>query len=207
MPALTLGTLTMLAPRGRDDYLAHLAGPGKAELNKAGILQSKLRLCHFLAQIAHESGGFTVKEESLNYKTSKRLMKVWPKRFRTVASTKPFLGQPTKLGDKVYGGRMGNKDPGDGFKYRGRGYLQTTGRDAYKKFGDLIDEDLENNPSLVAEPKISLRCAVAEWTESKVNKPADADDLRTVTKLVNGGLIGLSERKQWLAKAKELFDA
>jgi len=94
-------------------------------------LQSKLRLCHFLAQIAHESGGFTVKEESLNYKTSKRLMQVWPKRFPTVASTKPFLGQPTKLG-----GRMGNKDPGDGFKYRGRGYLQTTGRD---------------NPSLVAE--------------------------------------------------------
>ena len=66
MPALTLATLTMLAPRGRDDYLAHLAGPGKAELDKAGILQSKLRLCHFLAQIAHESGGFTVKEESLN---------------------------------------------------------------------------------------------------------------------------------------------
>jgi len=182
----------MLAPRGRDDYLAHLAGPGKAELDKAGILQSKLRLCHFLAQIAHESGGFTVKEESLNYKTSKRLMQVWPKRFPTVASTKPFLGQPTKLGDKVYGGRMGNKDPGDGFKYRGRGYLQTTGRD---------------NQSLVAEPEISLRCAVAEWTESKVNKPADADDLRTVTKLVNGGLIGLSERKQWLAKAKGLFDA
>jgi putative chitinase len=150
----------MLAPRGRDDYLAHLAGPGKAELDKAGILQSKLRLCHFLAQIAHESGGFTVKEESLNYKTSKRLMQVWPKRFPTVASTKPFLGQPTKLGDKVYGGRMGNKDPGDGFKYRGRGYLQTTGRDAYKKFGDLIDEDLEDNPSLVAEPEISLRCAV-----------------------------------------------
>jgi predicted chitinase len=145
-------------------------------------LQSKLRLCHFLAQIAHESGGFTVKEESLNYKASKRLMQVWPKRFPTVASTKPFLGQPTKLGDKVYGGRMGNKDPGDGFKYRGRGYLQTTGRDAYKKFGDLINEDLENNPSLVAEPEISLRCAVAEWTESKVNKPADADDLRTVTK-------------------------
>ena len=140
MPALTLATLTMLAPRGRDDYLAHLAGPGKAELDKAGILQSKLRLCHFLAQIAHESGGFTVKEESLNYKTSKRLMQVWPKRFPTVASTKPFLGQPTKLG-----GRMGNKDPGDGFKYRGRGYLQTTGRD---------------NPSLVAEPEISLRCAV-----------------------------------------------
>lgn len=134
MPALTLATLTMLAPRGRDDYLAHLAGPGKAELDKAGILQSKLRLCHFLAQIAHESGGFTVKEESLNYKTSKRLMQVWPKRFPTVASTKPFLGQPTKLGDKVYGGRMGNKDPGDGFKYRGRGYLQTTGRDAYKRF-------------------------------------------------------------------------
>jgi putative chitinase len=102
---------------------------------------------------------------------------------------------------------MGNKDPGDGFKYRGRGYLQTTGRDAYKKFGDLIDEDLEDNPSLVAEPEISLRCAVAEWAESKVNKPADADDLRTVTKLVNGGLIGLSERKQWLAKAKGLFDA
>ena len=205
MAELTLAKLKKLAPKGRDDYLGHLAGAGKDELKAAGILDSTLRLCHFLAQIAHESGGFTVREESLNYKTAKRLMQVWPKRFPTVASAKPFLGQPTKLGDKVYGGRMGNKDPGDGFKYRGRGYLQTTGRDAYKRFGKLINEDLETDPKKVADPVISLRCATAEWTESKINKPADKDDAKTVTKLVNGGTVGLAERKVWLAKAKEIF--
>jgi putative chitinase len=205
--SLPLSKLRQLAPNGRDDYLAHLAGDGATELQKAGLLDSPLRLCHFLAQIAHETGGFTIRVESLNYKTAKRLMHVWPKRFPTEASARPFLGKPTQLGDKVYGGRMGNKDPGDGFKYRGRGYLQTTGRSAYKTFGTLISEDLEAEPDKVADPAISLRCAVAEWAGSKINAAADDDDIRKVTKLVNGGLNGLAERKQWLSKAKAIFGA
>lgn len=203
----TLSSLRRFAPRALPEYLDELAGEGKAVLAEAGILANANRLCHFMAQIAEETGGFVVKVESLTYTTPQRLMTVWPKRFPTVASALPFVRNPVALGDKVYGGRMGNVDPGDGFKYRGRGYLQTTGRDAYRKFGALIHDDLERNPDLVTEPPISLRCTTAEWTASKINAAADADDIEKVTRLVNGGLVGLDDRKAWLTKARKVFGA
>jgi putative chitinase len=200
-----LAELRKFAPDGIKEYVNHLVGAGKTELQAAGILDSNLRLCHFLAQVGHETDGFTIKRESLTYKTAKRLMEVWPKRFPTEASAIPFLNQPVKLGDKVYGGRMGNKDPGDGFKYRGRGYLQTTGRSAYKKFGKLIGIDLEADPEQVVEPSISLKCTCAEWIDSKINAAADRDDIKQVTMLVNGGTTGLAKRKIWLNQAKQIW--
>jgi len=201
----TSADLKKFAPDGLADYLSHLAGAGKAVLQGAGILDTPLRLCHFMAQIAEETGGFTVKVESLTYTHAERLMEVWRTRFPTLASAQPFVRKPVELGDKVYGGRMGNTDPGDGFKYRGRGFLQTTGRDAYRRFGGMIGVDLEADPDKVADPAVSLRCTTAEWTGSKINVPADADDVKKVTLLVNGGVTGLAERKAWLSKAKGIF--
>jgi predicted chitinase len=201
----TAADLKKFAPNGLADYLDYLAGAGKAILQAADILDTSLRLRHFMAQIAEETGGFTIKVESLTYTHPERLMEVWPKRFPTVESAQPYVKNGVALGDKVYGGRMGNTDPGDGFKYRGRGFLQTTGREAYRRFGEMVGVDLEANPDEVANPATSLRCATAEWTGSKINVPADADDLSEVTLRVNGGLTGLPDRQVWLTKAEGIF--
>jgi predicted chitinase len=203
MISITTDQLQRLAPKMNTNYRDAFAGADRV-LAKYGINDSGLRLAHFMAQILHESGAFTITTESLNYRPE-RLLDVWPTRFKTLEDAQPFARNPEALANNVYGGRMGNVDPGDGWRYIGRGLLQLTGRESYEKYGKQLGVDLAGNPDLAFSAEWCLPIAAAEWAASNCNAFADADDLRKVTKAINGGYIGLPERQAWLAKTKPLW--
>jgi putative chitinase len=145
----------------------------------------------FLGQVLHESGMLSGLEEGLNY-SAERLMAVWPTRFPTLESAKPYARNGAVLANKVYGGRMGNVEPGDGFKFRGRGLVAVTGRDNYRALGKIMRLDLERNPDLLAQPVYALLSAIAWW---EGNVPDEImGDVKKVTKRVNGGTVGLDDR-------------
>ncbi len=164
---------------------------------KFGI-NTPLRLAHFLAQCGHESGGFRATQENLNY-SAKGLMGIFKKYFPTEALANAYARQPAKIAARVYGGRMGNGNEasGEGYKFRGRGYIQLTGKENYTAFGKSIGEDMVANPDKVAGPYALLSAA---WFFSKngLHKMADegaSDQVVTkITKRVNGGTIGLPDR-------------
>jgi putative chitinase len=161
-------------------------------------INTPLRLAHFLAQCGHESGGFRLTQENLNY-SAKGLNGIFKKYFPTEAAAASYARNPQKIANKVYGNRMGNGDEasGDGFKFRGRGYIQLTGKDNYTAFGKSIGEDMTANPDKVASTYALLSAA---WFFSKngLHKMADggATDavVTSITKRVNGGTIGLADR-------------
>jgi putative chitinase len=190
--------LLALAPRASLVYLHAFAG----DLLEVTPLSTRpLRLAHFLAQVCHETGGLRVLVENLNY-SAKRLTEVWPSRFPTLAAAAAFAHDPRALANKVYGGRMGNVEPDDGWKYRGRGLLQITGRDHYARNGRELGIPLEEQPDLAITPEHALAVALETWRASGCDEPADHDDIVGVTRRINGGLIGLSDRRAWLAKTK-----
>ena len=161
-------------------------------------LNTSLRLAHFLAQAGHESGGFKVVTENLNY-GAKGLMTIFKKYFPEGTKAALYERKPEKIANLVYGGRMGNgpEATGDGFRFRGRGYIQLTGRDNYTAFSKAINEDLTANPDLVAT-KYPLLSAAWFFHKNGLHKLADggATDavVTEVTKRVNGGTIGLADR-------------
>jgi putative chitinase len=146
----------------------------------------------FIGQVAHESQGFTRLEENLNYTTPERLMAVWPSRFRSVREAMPFVRNPIKLANKVYGGRMGNMDSGDGFKFRGRGLIMATGKDNYAMLEAATGIPLVDNPDMLSQPQTALQVSIA-WWERKVPDSA-MGSIQRVTRAVNGGVTGLSDR-------------
>jgi putative chitinase len=156
-----------------------------------------LRLAHFLAQAGHESGQFKATSENLNY-SSKGLLGIFPKYF-TPALAESYSRQPQKIANKVYGGRMGNgaEATGDGFKFRGRGYIQLTGKDNYTQFDKTVPEDILANPDLISG-KYALMSAAWFFDKNKLwsicDKGADQGTVTAVTKRVNGGTIGLPDR-------------
>lgn len=154
----------------------------------------------FLGQILHESARLERIEESLSY-TVERMMAVWPARFPTHAGARPYERNPQALAERVYGGRMGNTEPGDGYRYRGRGVLQVTGRDNYRAVGEAIGVDLEENPDLLTDPNIALRACIA-WWEARI-PDAILNDITKVTKRVNGGTHGMEDRVALTRKAGE----
>lgn len=164
---------------------------------KFGI-DTPLRLAHFLAQCGHESGGFRLTKENLNY-SAKGLNGIFKKYFPTLESALPYERKPEKIANKVYGGRMGNgpEASGDGAKFCGRGYIQLTGKDNYTAFGKSIGEDVCANPQVVAE-KYALLSAAWFFSKNGLHKMADggATDavVTSITKRVNGGTIGLPDR-------------
>ena len=164
---------------------------------KFGI-NTPLRLAHFLAQCGHESGGFRLTQENLNY-SAKGLNGIFKKYFPTLESALPYERKPEKIANKVYGGRMGNgpESTGDGAKFCGRGYIQLTGKDNYTAFGKSIGEDVCANPQVVAE-KYALLSAAWFFNKNKLHTMADggASDavVTSITKRVNGGTIGLPDR-------------
>jgi len=161
-------------------------------------LNTPLRLAHFLAQCGHESGGFRVVNENLNY-SAKGLMGIFKKYFPTQSLAEQYQRKPEAIASKVYGGRMGNgpESTKEGFKFRGRGFIQLTGKDNYTAFGKAINEDLTANPDKVAT-HYPLLSAAWFFTKNGLHKIADqgASDavVTQVTKRVNGGTIGLADR-------------
>ena len=161
-------------------------------------LNTPLRLAHFLAQCGHESGGFKATQENLNYSAS-GLKGIFAKYFKEAGLAEQYQRNPQKIASRVYGGRMGNgpESTGDGFKFRGRGYIQLTGKDNYSLFDKEVPENLLENPDLVAT-KYPLLSAAWFFTKNGLHKIADqgATDavVTQVTKRVNGGTIGLADR-------------
>jgi putative chitinase len=161
-------------------------------------LNTPLRLAHFLAQAGHESGGFKLVNENLNY-SAKGLLGVFKKYFPSTTKASEYERKPEKIANLVYGGRMGNgpEATGEGFKFRGRGYIQLTGKDNYKAFDAVVPENLLESPDLVAT-KYPLLSAAWFFHKNGLHKIADqgATDavVTSVTKRVNGGTIGLADR-------------
>ena len=165
--------------------------------SKFGI-NTSLRLAHFLAQAGHESGGFKLTQENLNY-GAKGLRGLFGKYFPTDELAKLCERKPEKIANIIYSNRMGNgsKESGDGWKFRGRGYIQLTGRDNYTAFGKSIGVDIPANPDLVAT-EYALTSAAWFWSKNGLNTIADTGSsievVTKITKRVNGGTIGLQDR-------------
>lgn len=175
-----------------------------AACQKFGI-DSTERVAGFLAQCSHESNGFKVTQENLNYSAA-GLVKVFPKYFgENLAAI--YAKQPQRIANRVYGGRMGNgpEASGDGYKYRGRGFIQLTGKDNYNAFGLAIGEDVAANPDEVSTSKYAALSAAWFWSAHGLNALADAKDIVSMTKRINGGTIGLDERKKLYEQALAVF--
>jgi len=166
-------------------------------MTKFGI-DTPVEVAHFLAQCGHESGGFRVVNENLNY-SAKGLLGIFKKYFPTQALAEQYQRQPQKIANRVYASRMGNGDEtsGEGFKFRGRGYIQLTGKQNYTAFGKAIGVDIAANPDLVAT-KYPLLSAAWFFSKNCLAKCKDASDasVLAVTKCVNGGTIGLADRQK-----------
>jgi putative chitinase len=194
-PAPSIGGLKLEKLKGHipDSVIAQIPDTAaKFQIN------TPLRLAHFLAQCGHESGGFRATQENLNY-SAKGLNGTFKKYFPTEAAAAPYAKNPQKIASKVYGGRMGNgpESTGEGFKFRGRGYIQLTGKENYTAFGKSINEDILSNPDKVAS-NYALLSAAWFFSKNGLHKMADggATDavVTSITKRVNGGTIGLADR-------------
>lgn len=168
-------------------------------------INTSQRRAMFLAQCCHESGHFRAVSENLNYKADS-LTRVFPKYFRDV-DPNDYAKQPEKIANRVYGGRMGNGDEesGDGYRFRGRGLIQLTGKSNYIACSEDLEVDLIENPDYLITPEGAARSAAWFWSANDLNKYADADDIVGCTKRVNGGTIGLEERTELYDEAKALF--
>ncbi|MEO0882154.1 MAG: SH3 domain-containing protein [Pseudomonadota bacterium] len=174
---------------------------------KYDINRTPRRFSHFMAQIAHESAHFTRREENLNY-SAEGLRDIFGKYFTTDADAEAFARQPERIANKVYADRIGNgsEASGDGWRYRGRGYIQLTGRENYRNIGSRLGLDLEDNPDQVAnDPEIALAVAADYWDSRNINAAADADDVREVTRRINGKFNGIDDRIRLLARAKSIW--
>jgi putative chitinase len=190
-----------LPPDKRAEFLPHL----QSAMGEFGIT-TRLREAAFIAQIAHESKGLTRFVENLNY-SAQRLRQVFPRRFPTDAFAQPFDRQPEKIGNFIYANRLGNGDAasGDGFRYRGRGAIQLTGRDNYRRFGQMLGLDLEGDPDQAATSAVAFRTAGAFWKTNGCNELADREDFVGLTRRINGGIVGLPERLQLFNRAKQVL--
>lgn len=169
-------------------------------------INTPLRASHFLGQIAHESGDFTIKTESMNYSTPSRIVDIWPSRFNLDGSgskkdANKYIKNQELLAEAVYGGRMGNNDAGDGFRFRGGGFLQLTGKEAYQGYAKYLGKTVGETADLLrSENKYAMDAACWEYVVNmKLNTVADQgmndDVIKVISKKINGGYIGLDDRK------------
>lgn len=160
-------------------------------------IDTPLRIAAYISQVLHESSCLTAKVENLNY-SAEGLLKTWPNRFDR-KKAESYARQPEKIANYVYANRMGNGDEasGDGWRYRGRGLIQLTGKQNYSDFSkyDLCTEPVLKNPDKVATYPCDQIAAMWYWEKKKINEPADRGDIDEVTKRVNGGTNGLAQRK------------
>ncbi|HQZ03372.1 MAG TPA: glycoside hydrolase family 19 protein [Thauera sp.] len=160
------------------------------------------RIAHFLAQLMHESGCLRLTVENLNY-SADGLLKVFPRYFSSRTEAEPYARKPDRIGSRVYGARMGNgpEASGEGYRYRGRGLIQLTGKDNYRAFMRWCGEDVVVDPDRVASD-LAVPSAVYFWQRQDLNALADVDDLNTITRRINGGLNGFADRRELLEKAR-----
>jgi len=173
--------------------------PLQATFDKYDINNAR-RQAAFLGQCAHESGNLKTLEENLHYK-AEALMRVWPSRFPTKDVADQFANNPKKIANKVYSGRMGNTEEGDGWKYHGRGLIQLTGKENYERCGSAIGADLVNEPTLLVEPHYAAMSAGWFWNKKGLNELADQQEHGQITKRINGGTLGLDDRIAKTTKA------
>lgn len=216
---ITPAQLKLMAPNC--DYNTIAPALDSAALEFGIVTNRQIR--HWIAHLCVESAHFHSFIENLNY-SSAGLMRVWPHRFPDFPSTIPYANHPQALANKVYGGRLGNTAPDDGFIYRGRGFIQLTGKAAYAKAGTALGLDLVGSPDLAATPKVAARIAGWFWQANNLNKIVapdanevpttdmnqeidmnEKDDLIAGTKAINGGLIGEPERLMELHKASWIW--
>lgn len=179
----------------------HVAEILYPSMKKRYIDRNEKRAACFLATCAIESGNFTKLVENMNY-SAKRLSEVWPKRFKG-EDGKPnnlalkIANNPEAIANVVYANRMGNGpgETGDGWRFRGRGYIHLTGKDNYKRYGEYLGLDLVNNPELAEKEDIAAEIAAEFWYRANLNEAADVLDLVAIRRKVNGGLIGFNEFK------------
>lgn len=176
-------------------------------------IDSPLRICHFLAQMSHESAGFTVLQENLNY-SAKGLLQTFGRYFKDGSEVK-YARKPQMIANRVYANRMGNgaEDSGDGFKYRGRGFIMITGKENYRVYSQIIfgDNRLLENPDLACDISVAAKIACAFWNKSDLSKHADQDNVDAISDLINrgkitpakGDAIGYQHRLELTNKAKK----
>ena len=199
---LTAEQLRAIMPKADAETWAAALTPAMAEFG----IDTPARAAHFLGQLAHESIELTHLEEKLNY-SSARLLEVFSHRF-TAVSAEMYAHQPEKLANYVYAMRNGNgsEASGDGWKYRGGGPIQLTGRRNYRLAGQGISLALEEHPELVREdPKVGARTACWYWFDRGLNPLADVDNAVAITRAINGGVVGLLEREAYVKRAREVL--
>ena len=164
------------------------------------------RVAAFLAQTAHESGNYKFLKENLNYRATS-LRKVFPKYFPTDALANKYAHNQAAIANRVYGNRMGNgpEESGDGFRYCGRGLIQLTGKNNYVKFAESIDTPVEEIPDYLATFEGAIQSACWFWEENNLNRWADQGDILTLTRRINGGTIGLDDRKKHYSHALKVL--
>jgi putative chitinase len=172
---------------------------------KKYALDSNRRIAAFIGQCQHESGNFKFVKENLNY-SAESLMKTWPSRFPDLDTANQYAHNQEKIANKVYAGRMGNTEDGDGFKYIGRGVIQITGKDNYKNCGEALGLDLLDNPDLISEPTGAVLSAGWFWNKHGLNILADAQDYTNMTKRINGGILGLDDRVMKINKVLDVLE-
>ena len=192
---------------GNNPYLDHWTDALNKILPDYGI-DTPQRVAAFVAQAAHESGNFTALHENLNYRAV-TLRKVFPKYFPTDEMAAQYAQQPEKIANRVYANRMGNgpEESGDGFRYCGRGLIQLTGQSNYQAFADSIETPLEQVPDFLQTFEGAVQSACWFWENNNLNQYADANDILTMTKRINGGTIGLEDRTRHYQHALQVFGA
>lgn len=204
---ITADTLKKFAPKIKEPEL-HAAALENARINSS--VNTPRRLCHFLGQIFVETGGFTSMVENLNYKNPERLDAIFSA-VVGVDDAKALIqrGQEA-IANRVYANRLGNGNEasGDGWRYRGSGYKQLTGRSNYRDIGHIVQLDLENNPELAREPESAARIAFAFWDARQCSALADQGDVEGITEKINGpAKLGLKERRDATLRALGIWGA
>jgi putative chitinase len=171
-------------------------------------INTPLRVAHFIAQCAHESGNFVFIKENLNYKAAS-LQKTFPKYFPTAELAAQYANRPEMIANRVYANRMGNgpEESGDGFKYCGRGLIQLTGKDNYTFFAASIEVPVEEASEYLQTFEGAVQSACFFWDQNNLNQWADKGDILTLTKRINGGTIGLEDRIKHYEHALHIFGA
>lgn len=203
---VTLELLQKICPKTKQSVLV----PYVDSFNEVGkhydLFENPKRIAAFLAQTAHESGGFTAVKENLNY-GAKGLVNTFKKYFPNEEIAKQYERQPEKIANRVYANRMKNGDEasGDGFRFRGRGLIQLTGRDNYTRFAKASDMTLDEAVEYLETPAGAVASAGWFWDVNKLNIYCDKDDFVGLTRRINGGTIGLADRKHHYEIALEAF--